>query len=94
MEIGELKQYLRIDHDEDDLMLQNFKDMAHEYIKNSVGDVDTENKLYKFAEAILVGHWYDNRELARIGNNSYSIPHSFESIIQQLRYCYSGSDAR
>lgn len=93
MEVEELKHYLRIDHDEDDMMLQNFKGMAKEYIQNSVGQVDTSNQLYKFAEAALVGHWYDNRELARIGNNSYSIPHSFESIIQQLRYCYPEGDS-
>lgn len=92
MELLELKQYLRIDHDEDDMLLQNFQEMAQEYIKNSIGTVNIENKLYKFAEALLVGHWYENREISRIGNNSYNIPHSYESIIQQLRYCYLVED--
>lgn len=87
MELEEIKQYLRIDHDEDDAMLATFKGMADEYIKNAVGQIDENRQIYKLANVILVGHWYDNRELVRIGNASYPIPHSFESIIQQLRYC-------
>ncbi len=93
MDLQELKNYLRIEHEEDDKLLENFKDMAQEYIKNSVGEIDTGNKLYKLAEALLVGHWYDNREVSRIGNNSYDIPHSFKSIVIQLRHCYVGDSS-
>lgn len=85
MELDKLKQYLRIDEDDDEL-LEMFQGMAKEYIKNAVKDVDDESKLYELTEALLVSHWYENREVARIGNNAYSIPHSFEGIIQQLRY--------
>ena len=92
MDLLELKQYLRIDHDEDDLMLQSFQGVAQEYIKNSVGAIDIENQLYKLAESLLVGHWYENREVTRIGNNSYDLPYSFESIIYQLKYCYPVGD--
>jgi uncharacterized phage protein (predicted DNA packaging) len=87
-QLEELKQYLRIEHDEDDTQLIMFQRMATEYIKNAVGRFDEEKELYKFANAMLVGHWYETREIARIGNNSYNIPHAFESIILQLKYCY------
>jgi len=90
--LPELKQYLHIDYDEDDLMLQSFQGVAQEYIKNSVGAIDIENQLYKLAESLLVGHWYENREVTRIGNNSYDLPYSFESIIYQLKYCYPVGD--
>ncbi|MYL41821.1 head-tail connector protein [Virgibacillus salexigens] len=88
MDIQEIKEYLRIEHDEDDAMLTKLEIRASSYIKNGVGKIDTENELYKQAVTVLVGHWYDNRELSRIGNNSYNIPYSFEAIIQQLKYCY------
>lgn len=88
MDIQEIKDYLRIEHEEDDGMLTLLEKRAALYIQNGVGTVDTTNDLYKMAVTVLVGHWYDNRELSRIGNNSYNIPHSFEAIIQQLRYCY------
>ncbi|MBT2600948.1 MULTISPECIES: head-tail connector protein [unclassified Oceanobacillus] len=93
MQVKDIKEYLRIEHDEDDAMLNQFIIRAKIYIKNGVGKINEENELFKMAILVLVGHWYDNRELARIGNASYSIPHSFEAIIQQLRYCYKEDDA-
>ena len=88
MQASEIKEYLRIEHDEDDLMIETLITRAKIYIQNGVGKLDDKNELFKMAITVLVGHWYDNRELSRIGNASYSIPHSFEAIIQQLRYCY------
>lgn len=86
--LDEIKHYLRIDHDEDDVMIQGFIDTGKIYIKNGVGKFIEDDNLFKLALTVLVGHWYDNRELARIGNQSYPIPHSFEAIIHQLRYCH------
>lgn len=93
MELEELKDYLRIDHDEDDETLGLLQIMAHEYIKNAGGGTDNKNVLRNLAEAFLVSHWYENRELSRIGNNSYDIPHTFQGIILQLRYCYVGESS-
>jgi len=85
--LPEIKQYLRIEHDEDDQLIESMKTMAETYIANSIGDVDKEQDLYRFAVVMLIGHWYETREIARIGNNSYNIPHAFDSIILQLKYC-------
>ncbi|GIO22433.1 head-tail connector protein [Oceanobacillus sp. J11TS1] len=93
MQVEEIKEYLRIDHDEDDFTLQSLTKRAKMYIENGVGRIDENNELFKMAVIVLVGHWYDNRELSRIGNASYPIPHSFEAIIQQLRYCYKVGDS-
>lgn len=92
MQAKDIKEYLRIDHEEDNNMLESLITRAEIYIKNGVGEIDESNELFKMAVTVLVGHWYDNRELARIGNSSYPIPHSFEAIIQQLRYCYKKDD--
>lgn len=92
MQVEDIKEYLRIEHTEDDAMLGSLMKRAKIYIANGVGKIDEKNELFKMAVIVLVGHWYDNRELARIGNASYSIPHSFEAIIQQLRYCKMEGD--
>lgn len=89
MELEDIKQYLRIEHEEDDNMLEVLNTRASMYIKNAVGNIDKQNELYHMAVIVLVGHWYDNRQVFQTGSNSYSVPHSFEAIIQQLRYCYS-----
>jgi uncharacterized phage protein (predicted DNA packaging) len=91
-ELAQLKQYLRIDHHEEDEQLELFYKQARINIRNQVGTIDETNEdakeQYFQACTLLVQHWYDNRESFRIGNNSYEIPHSLDSIIRQLKYCY------
>lgn len=92
----ELKQYLGIEHDEDNKLLESLYKRAKIYIKNQIDNLDEENEnmkeQYDQACALLVQHWYDNRESFRIGNNAYEIPYSLDSIIRQLKYCYQVGD--
>lgn len=97
MELVELKRYLRMDYpmdSEEERDLLNFYDRAKIYIRNQVGKIDETNEEMKIqydqACAMLVQHWYDNRESFRIGNASYEIPYSLDSIVRQLKYCYGG----
>ncbi|MEK4871576.1 head-tail connector protein [Niallia sp. FSL W8-1348] len=97
MEIAELKRYLRMDYPletEEEADLLAFYDRAKIYIKNQVGTIKTDNddmmSQYNQACAMLTQHWYDNRESFRIGNNSYEIPYSLDSLVRQLKYCYGG----
>lgn len=96
-ELEKLKQYLRIDHDEDDVILEQLYKRAKISVKNKVGPIDETNtdmkEQYDQACALLVQHWNDNREAYRIGNNAYEIPHSLDSIIRELRYCYPVGDS-
>lgn len=93
-ELERLKSYLRIDHDDEDKLLIDFYKQAGISIKNKVGTIDLENEdaseQFKQACAMLVQHWYDNRQAFRIGNASYTIPYTLESILRELRYCYAG----
>jgi len=91
-ELEKLKKLIRVDHDEDDDEIQSFHKQARIYVKNQVGIIDETNldmkEQYDQACALMVQHWYDNRESFRIGNNSYEIPHSLDSVVRQLKYCY------
>ncbi|MBO1003740.1 head-tail connector protein [Pseudogracilibacillus auburnensis] len=95
-ELEKLKRYLRIDYldDEEENDLKNFYQRAKISIKNKVGHIDFSNadakEQFEQACALLVEHWYDNRQAFRIGNASYEIPHSLDSILRELRYCYVG----
>lgn len=94
-ELELLKQYLRIDHDEDELLERLYK-RAKISLRNKVGPMNLANEdvkeLHDQACALLVQHWNDNREAFRIGNASYEIPHSLDSLIRELRYCQPGVD--
>lgn len=91
-----LKRFLRIDYvDEDEEKdLIKFYKRAKISIKNQVGPIDLTNEdakeQFEQACALLVEHWYDNRQAFRIGNAVYEIPHSLDSLLRQLRYCYPG----
>src|SRR5690625_4503842 len=93
VELEKLKMYLRIDHDDEDELLESFYKHAKIGVKNKVGEInlDDEDAKEQFEQAcaILVQHWYDNRQAFRIGNASYEIPHSLDSILRELRYCYA-----
>ncbi|MGM8213566.1 head-tail connector protein [Virgibacillus sp. W0430] len=98
-ELNELKRYLRIDHldSEEENDLKNFYKRATISVKNKVGAIDLTNEDAKeqFVQAcaLLVEHWYDNRQAFRIGNASYEIPHSLDSLLRELRYCYGGDSS-
>lgn len=93
-ELEKLKMYLRIDHDDEDDLLESLYKRAEIGVKNKVGKIDLEEndakEQFEQACALLVQHWYDNRQAFRIGNASYEIPHSLDSILRELRYCYAG----
>lgn len=83
MKIEELKLYLRIDHDDEDELLETLLESAVQYLTNA-GCNPNEGNLYSLALKLLVSHWYENREI--IGKSD-SLSHSLDSIMTQLKYC-------
>ncbi|WP_096199510.1 head-tail connector protein [Bacillus sp. FJAT-45350] len=84
----EIKQFLRIDGEEDNNLVTSLIVAAEVYIKNATRpDVDTTLELYKTAVKLLVSNWYENRE--PIGKAT-TLAFSLESILIQLSHC--GSD--
>lgn len=90
MTLDELKNFITVDFDDDDKLIQSMLEAGKEYIENAGVNSEKakESKLYEHALARLVGHWYDNRESYKNGSNSYVVPDSFQGIIHQLRTCY------
>ncbi|MEK4884879.1 head-tail connector protein [Bacillus sp. FSL W8-0223] len=87
MELTQLKNYLRIDHDLDDDLLTYLKSVAESYIQGSIDSTDDSYKIdprFDYATALLVSHWYENRS-ATSDINLQDIPFGVQAIIQQLR---------
>lgn len=92
MELSELKNILRIDHDEDDNYLMMLQGVAQRYVTDAVDQKATTEALeqrqqFNFAVFLLVGHWYTNR-LATSETNLNDIPYGVLPLIQQLRGWY------
>lgn len=94
MELSEIKEYIRVDYDDDDELLEELKGAAEEYLINAGIEVNYKSRLYKLAIKMLVIHWYENRETVLIGSLSKSIEYSLAAILKQLRYCGENYEAK
>lgn len=91
MDIEDLKLFLRIDTNEEDLTIANLKLAAEEYLNNAGIKKNYEKELYKLAIKILVSHWYENRSVETIGKNVSKIAFGLDVIITQLKYSQGGT---
>jgi uncharacterized phage protein (predicted DNA packaging) len=86
LSLEEVKEWLRVDHDEDDTTLNHLILASEQYLKNATGkEFDTENKLAKLFCLTLITDWYENRQLTgeKIGEKVRFI---IQSMLTQLQY--------
>ena len=83
--LEEIKEYMKIDEDYDDFLIQTLIISAEKYLYNAGVKETYSNELYCLAIKMLVLHWYDNREI--IGE-AKKLAFSLDNIITQLTYCY------
>jgi len=94
----DLKEYLRVDGDEEEPFLSLLLASAKIYLKNAgisePGDLkhltsgDDPNALYKLVVMMMTTHWYENRMVVTAGTaraGQTPIPYGVESIILQLK---------
>jgi uncharacterized phage protein (predicted DNA packaging) len=86
MNLGDLKFFLRIDHDEEDELINGLQLSAEEYLTNAGINKDYSKELYKLAIKILVSHWYENRFVENVGKNVTKIAFGLDTILIQLKY--------
>ncbi|BDR82552.1 head-tail connector protein [Clostridium tetani] len=94
MDLNEVKEYLRIDEEDEDSTLSSLLFAAKSYIKNGTGLTENMIKddetleLYKLCLKILISHWYENRAIETTGPNFHKLSFSLESILLQLEAEY------
>lgn len=87
--LEEAKNWLRVDSEEDDILIQSLIKAAESYLKNATGiEYDNTNELAKLFCLVLIVDWYDDREM--VGEASEKVRHTINSILMQLTY---GSDS-
>ena len=84
MEIEILKEYLKENGSENDLLIESLKKAAEEYLLNAGVAVDYSKELYALAIKLLVSHWYDNRTVQN-EKTLTKLPFSLDAIIMQLK---------
>lgn len=92
LSVGEVKNYLRVDYDEDDILIQDLIESAEDYLCNATGKKFTEkNKLAKRYCLALVYDWYKDKGMnIRATKNttvSEKVKYTLQSILLQLKFC-------
>lgn len=84
--LKEVKDYLKIEYDDDDLLLQGLLEAASQYLKNATGkeSFDGAENIANTFMLLLISEWYENREYTGKVNNR--IKPIITSMIMQLKY--------
>ena len=89
IELEDLKSHLMVEHNLDDLLLLQYEEVAvdtvvkHCNVKSINELMDENGELFptiRQAILVLVGHFYQNREMISFGNPQ-KLPYSFEYLI-------------
>ncbi|PJN90984.1 head-tail connector protein [Bacillus sp. mrc49] len=80
-ELSEVKEYLRIDGNEDDVLISLLMEAAKDYLSNA-GVTERDSALYKVAVMLYVTLQYENRDP---GQKIEKFNIAFQSIIMQLK---------
>lgn len=83
-DIEGLKQYLRLENDEEQLNM--YLAAAKNYALHAgVTEPESDSPLYDLLIYMLACHWYDNRGVQTVGSNVNDLSLSVNSLILQLR---------
>ena len=84
MELSTIKQYLKVDFDDDDELIRSMQKAAEDYLKNAGVTCSYESDLYQLAVLLLVTNWYENRNAVLTGMVNSKLEYSLKHILAQL----------
>lgn len=82
--IGDVKGWLRIDHNEDDALLQSMIIASEQVINGAIGFVPT-SELGSMVKRMIITDWYENRG-SFVQGSVIELPLGVRSLLTQLRY--------
>lgn len=91
--LDEIKSQLRIDHDDDDAILQKKADAAQAHVERLLGfkvetqwpDANTIPQPIRECVLQLASHWYENREAVLFGETAQETPISLTDVVNEYR---------
>ena len=85
MTLDDVKAYLRIDEDADDMVLEVMMQAAEQYIKDAVGFYEEENPKIKMLYWLVIQDFYENRVLVVKEADKQRLSYVVSSIVMQLQ---------
>ena len=91
IEFEDVKNYLRVDFNDDDMLISVMIDTAKQYISDAVGKFDGNNPKHNMILLAVVAHLYENRMFQ--GQSSGKITRIISSMLLQERLNEYGGDS-
>lgn len=85
MTLDDVKAYLRIDEDADDMVLEVMMQAAEQYIRDAVGFYEEENPKIKMLYWLVIQDFYENRVLVVKETDKQRLSYVVSSIVMQLQ---------
>ncbi|WP_024615838.1 head-tail connector protein [Clostridium sp. Ade.TY] len=91
LSLEEVKEYLKVDYDDEDDLLNELIEVAEEYLYAATGKkFDSTNKRAKLYCRVLVNEWFKDRALTENStknlNVTQKIRFTLQSILTQLKF--------
>lgn len=91
MTIQELKDYLCVDDDTQDSMIESLYDAAVKFCQDATGKpYSDDNQLYGLLIKMLVSHWYDSR--GAVAGNQHEVPYTVSCLLNHIAMTGGGSN--
>lgn len=95
MQLKEAKEFLRVDGEEDDVLISSLLLATESYVENAtgitreiIGDKEQLLQLYNLTLKLLLTHWYENRSAETTGPNFHKLSFSLDTLFLQLEAEY------
>lgn len=85
MMLDDVKAYLRIDEDADDVVLEVMMQATEQYIKDAVGFYEEGNPKIKMLYWLVIQDFYENRVLVVKEADKQRLSYAVSSIVMQLQ---------
>lgn len=84
IELEEVKKYLRISYDQDDIYINELLIMSKQLIKEQTGvEYTQEDQVYKMAILQAIAHFYDKRE-SFSEKSAVTVPYTLDCLIKHI----------
>ena len=82
IDLTKIKQFLRLDTDAEDTLLESYSQAAEDYLKAACGSaVNAHDARAELVQLMLISDWFESRSIYGKGGYAQTI----SSIIQQLQ---------
>lgn len=89
IDLNTVKEYLRIDHEDDDVMLNTFlfaaKSFIQSYLKKKFSEFEEIPDEFTVACLAIVSHWYERRQIVGTKDDGKELAYLFSGLLDMHR---------